>query len=528
MFSRVSYLPNVHGNSHARYSALVQQSSGVVFPAGGDGKRSTLATGRSIFADSVRDSDPDLAQRIEHTKDWHRGYLRPVRDIIAVAAMRPESALSISQHGLESAHRRLRFQRDGIETSLGDALLNYREPVFASVTVHGTSSREMDFSVPYAGKRLFGDALRRQIDTWVSDGIAEPSFATAIHMVLDHPEWLDLSDMNVAVLGAGAEMAPTRQLLRWGAHVHAIDLPRPEIWSGLIDIVRRTAGTMRIPIRRSADGTPPFVVEGRVHPDDDQQIAQHAGANLIAHMPEVRTWLDEINAPFVLGNYAYADGAQHALLSVAADVIAADLLANRNDITLAFLATPTDAFMVPPAAVAESRRRWRSRGLSGILQAPLRVARQFEPNYPPDTPTAYGINDSLVAQQGPNYVLAKRLQRWRALTARNSGTRVSLNIAPATRTKSVIKNRALAAAYAGASRFGVEVFEPGTSRALMAALLVHDLRNPSAVSNPEIALSNPMDLFAAAANHGGLWRTAYEPRSVLGIAAVLGMFNSRA
>ena len=86
-----------------------------------------------------------------------------------------------------------------------------------------------------------------------------------------------------------------------------------------------------------------------------------------------------------------------------------------------------------------------------------------------------GINDSLVPQQGPNYALAKRLQRWRATVARQQGTTVSMNVAPPTRTKSVVKNRALAAAYAGAHRFGVEVFEPSTSNVLMAALLVHDL-----------------------------------------------------
>lgn len=506
----------------------MQQSPGVVFPAGGDGKRSTLATGRSIFADSVREADPALAERIEHTKDWHRGYLRPVRDVIAVAATGSPAALSISTRGLDSAHRRMRFTRLGVESSLAEALLNDRAPGFASVTVHGASPRESDFSVPYRGRRLFGSDLRRQIDSWVTSGIAEPSFSAALHTLLDHPEWLDLADLDFVILGAGAEMAPTRHLLRWGAHVHAVDLPRPEIWANLIDVVRRTAGSMRLPIGLSAEGAPPFVVDGRVHPDDDSNIAQHAGADLVTQMPELRTWIAEIQAPFILGNYAYADGAQHVLLSVAADAIAGDLLSNRTDISLAFLATPTDAFMVPAAAVAESRRRWRARGIGGVLQTPLRMLGQFEPNYPPDTPAAYGINDSLVPQQGPNYALAKRLQRWRAIAARQAGVRVSLNIAPATRTQSVVKNRALAAAYAGASRFGVEVFEPATSRALMAGLLVHDLRNPIAAANPSVPLSNPMDLFAAAANHGGLWRTAYEPRSVLGIAAVLGMFNSRA
>ena len=48
--------------------------------------------------------------------------------------------------------------------------------------------------------------------------------------------------------------------------------------------------------------------------------------------------------------------------------------------------------------------------------------------------------------------------------ARRDGATVSINIAPLTRTRSVLKNRALAAAYAGAHRFGVEVFEPATTR----------------------------------------------------------------
>jgi hypothetical protein len=234
----------------------------------------------------------------------------------------------------------------------------------------------------------------------------------------------------------------------------------------------------------------------------------------------------------VLGSYAYADGAVHVLLSMASDAIVVDLQSRRDDLTLAFLATPTDVFMVPMAAVEESRRRWGDRGLSGMLQSPLRLVRQFEPNYTrdyvSDDGTMFGINDSLVPQQGPNYALAKRLQRWRALVARASGTPVSLNLAPATRTQSVVKNRVLSAAYAGAGRFGVEVFEPATSTTLMAALLVHDIRNPSAAANPATVLTNPMDLYVQGANHGGLWRTPYSPRSVLGFAAVLGMFEARA
>ena len=98
---------------------------------------------------------------------------------------------------------------------------------------------------------------------------------------------------------------------------------------------------------------------------------------------------------------------------------------------------------------------------------------------------------------------------------------VSFKIAPPTRTRSVVKNRALAAAYAGSHRFGVEVFEPGTANTLMAALLVHDLT----VGSPR--QDHPWQDEAYAAAHGGLWRAAYDPRSALGLAALLGAASAR-
>jgi hypothetical protein len=98
---------------------------------------------------------------------------------------------------------------------------------------------------------------------------------------------------------------------------------------------------------------------------------------------------------------------------------------------------------------------------------------------------------------------------------------VSLNVAPPTRTRSVLKNGALRAAYAGAHRFGVEVFDPATTRVLMAALLVHDLRAGVAPA------AHPWQDEARAAAHGGLWRIAYAPRSALTLAAGLGYLSPR-
>ena len=498
---------------------------------GADGRLSTTAAGRAIFADAVRASDPQLAAQIEHTDDWRSAYVGAVREIVRVAAHRPEAALSVASAGIASIHRRFTFERDGKVAPLDDAMTQFTSPGFGSVSIHGRQLRQQEVSVPFQGRRLFGDELRRTIDTWVSQGLAEPSFGAAMHTLMDNPDWLDCSDLHFAIIGAGAEMGPTRSLLRLGANIHAIDLPSPATWQRLIEITRHTAGKLRIPIALDVHGTPPIVVGGMVHPDDDERVAAHAGADLIASAPELRTWIAEIQGPLVLGNYAYADGATHVLLSVAADAIVASLLRHRQDIALAYLATPTDHFPVPMEVVDESRRRWNTRGLTGLLQAPLRLAGQFEPNYPTtyvdESGREFGINDSVITQQGPNYILAKRLQRWRAIDAHNAGLTVSLNVAPATKTRSVLKSKALAAGYAGAGRFGIEVFEPATSSAIMAALLVHDLRNPEAAAHPHTKLTNPMDMYAQGALHGGLWRAAYAPRSVLGMAAVLGLLESR-
>src|SRR5262249_2661612 len=148
-----------------------------------------------------------------------------------------------------------------------------------------------------------------------------------------------------------------------------------------------------------------------------------------------------------------------------------------DDVGLAFLATPTDVFAVPAEAVAQSAAAHEARPLAVKLASrPLRTlsgGRLLRRAYVPGAHPR--IRDRLLPEQGPTQALAKRLQRWRATVARDAGSTVSLNVAPPTRTKSVVKNRALAAAYAGAHRFGAEIFEPDTTRVLMAALLVHDL-----------------------------------------------------
>jgi hypothetical protein len=462
--------------------------------------------GRAVIADALRPVDPTGARAAEQETNWRAGYLTHVRRTVEAGLASREAALQIAGAGLDSLHARMQVAGPDGEQDLGILRTAPAARQLRTVEVRGEAEAERELSVPYRGQRLRGDDLHRRLVAWVDAGVIEPSCADAVRTVADHPEWLAVPDRTVAVLGAGAEMGPLTALLRWGARVAAVDLPRPALWQRVLDTGRRGAGTLLVPVGATGD------------------TATDAGADLIAEVPEVADWIAGLPGALVLGNYVYADGATNVRVSVAVDALTLRLADVRPDLALAFLATPTDVFAVPREAVdfsvaAYAQRSPRAKLLGRPLRA-LSAGRLLRRNYVPGADP--GINDSLVPQQGPNYALAKRLQRWRAATARSAGSTVSMNVAPPTRTRSVVKNRALAAAYAGAHRFGVEVFEPATSNVLMAALLVHDLHTGG---GPEQA--HPWQDEAHAAAHGGLWRSAYAPRSALGLAAVLGLGAAR-
>jgi hypothetical protein len=486
-----------------------EQQHGVVFPRGADGRRSTAALGRRVVADALRGVDSAGARAAEQETNWRTGYLVHFRRLVEAGLDSAEAAVAVAEQGLDSLHGGMVVRVDGQDVPIDAWTKEEPGRRFDTAEVSGTSEPETELSLPFHGERLRGDALRRRVDTWVADGIVEPTVSDVVGLLLDNPGWLRLDGHTVAVLGAGAEMGPLTALLRWGATVAAVDLPRPALWERLLETARHGAGTLLLPTLGGAAPDPAT-----------------AGADLLADAPAVADWLTRRPEAtrLVLGNYVYADGATNVRVSMAVDALALRLTERRPDTALAFLATPTDVFAVPGDAVRQSADAYAHRSRAAkLVGRPLRAVsagrllrRAYVPGADP------GVNDSLVPQQGPNYALAKRLQRWRAVSARHGGALVSMNVAPPTRTRSVVKNRALAAAYAGAHRFGVEVFEPATSNVLMAALLVHDLHTGGGPRH-----DHPWRDEAYAAAHGGLWRTPYAPRSALGLAALLGYGAAR-
>ena len=487
--------------------------NGVQFSSS-DGRRSSTAAGRAIFVEAVSHVDPDLATRIAGTKDWRKGYLEPVRHVVESGVPSSKDALRIATDGLHALRDQLVFVDDGEELSLSGAFRTLGEDPMHTTVVEGKGTAVTELKVPYRGSELGGDDLLVQLERWAQAGVLERSALEALELVVRNPEWLDLSDHTFALLGASSQMGPLELLAQWRANVVAVDLPRENLWETILKLVSRGAGKVHIP------SSAPI--------RNDEDISEAAGADLLLDAPRVARWIAGFDGPLTIGNYVYADGARFVRLAGAVDALIASILDTRDDVSLAYLATPTDVFAVPAdvveAAASNRSGRW---SVAGRVIRPVTAGKTFAANYSDtledEDGNTWGIADSLVPIQGPNYALAKSLQRWRALVARDEGVVSSANVAPSTRTLSVVKNRMLAAAYKGAGAFGIEIFEPPTSRAIMAALLVHDLRNPQAVARPSTEVDHPYRLFADGAVHGGLWRLAYEPRSILPLALLLGL-----
>ncbi len=480
---------------------------GVVFPLDDSGKRGSLATNQAIWADSVREVDPNLAARIDASTAWRKEYAQYVHEITELCSTSRANAIAIARAGLAAARSRISYEREGTVTPLDDLATVKPAFKFGTETIVGSGEPVVDLIVPHKGQQLAGDPLRRQLGDWVHRGIIEPSAAIALNQVMDNPDWLRLEGRRVAVLGAGAQTSPLPTLTSWGAEVVAVDLPRKDLWERVITTCNDGASTVHIPIQPNTKGS----------------VASRAGADVIADVPELLQWLSGFaEKPLVLGVYIYADGALHVQATLAADALGTSLTSVGADITMAYAGTPSDCFLVAPDVVNDSNERRRSR-LWRSIELPLRtlsLGKLYAPAYNEMLESAdgeeMGIVDAIVAQQGPNYSLAKRLQRWRSEVAWEDGQGASFNVAPPTWTVSVTKNKVLAAGYYGARSAGLEVFTPETMSVLMTALLVHDLFVPAPDEHPELGLTR-------AGIHGGYWRVPHDIRTTLLYTGIVGI-----
>lgn len=217
-----------------------------------------------------------MASRVRATQDWRKGYVRPTRDLVAVGGRSAAHAFAVSDAGLRFLTDRFRYVHDGAEHPLAEACS--LPGSLATHTVTGAGTRPAGLVVPYRGRHVEGSDLRRQVRRWVADDVAEPSLATAIDSAIDRPEWFDLRDVQVLLLGAGAELGTLRALLGWGATVLAVDLPRPDTWRRILAAGAGTPGVLHVPVPPDA---------GLASDADLRDVAQVAGADLLTQLP---TW----------------------------------------------------------------------------------------------------------------------------------------------------------------------------------------------------------------------------------------------
>ena len=130
-------------------------------------------------------------------------------------------------------------------TSFNNAMAGMATNAYKMGFVQGTDPKQNNvLEVPYNIKNLLGQALKDQVDEWVSYGTIEECAGMAIKNCIDKPGYLDLSDQYFLLLGAGSAMGPFLVLMALGA-----DLDRPNIWNRLITFAQQSPGTITSPLK---------------------------------------------------------------------------------------------------------------------------------------------------------------------------------------------------------------------------------------------------------------------------------------
>lgn len=393
---------------------------------------------------------------------------------------------------------KLFYQRGDTLEPLREHLVQPMEPVRAEV-VGGRGAPRAHIEIPWRQETFRGETgvvelARRMREGHLLTDDAQRALAWKAERVGDG---LDLRGERFAMLGAGAELAPTELLLAAGADVLWVDrAPPPE---------RLMQGDFA----------------GRLH--------AIGASDLLADPRRVRqAIIDFANAgPVHLGLYAYAPGKGRELrLAAVMDAIAKSLPAGTAR-SVAMLVSPTTPGEVQPedreAAIAKRERAsvWKK----ALERAGLLPAGAHE------TVGDATVSRTVVSLQGAAYQAAQYLAKMMSaevLVADGIGGQpvtVSANVAGITATRSLL-HPLFQAAFLGAPRFGIEIYEPATTRMVSGLMTLHDVLNPRAPGAAQRADEPAHERArrtAAQAIHGGARALPWIFEPTIRVAAVLGL-----
>lgn len=290
-----------------------------------------------------------------------------------------------------------------------------------------------------------------------------------------------------------------------------------------MQLAKNTCGKLVFPMGEANEST------------DISSLCKSAGADVLTQTPEIANWLVETcpTAAIHIGCYIYLDGQDFVRAAVAMDAIVQAVSARRTSSTgIAFLETPSHCHVVPQQCEFFSKKYareapwWQSLlKLVGILK-PLKF-KALECDFKVEGKPACVLN-ALVGVQGPNYAMAKLIQRWRICAHKLGGQSVSVNVAPPAATNSVMHVKKVAFALKNVHHFRPNIlFKPETVRLIMALLLVKDVQDAKSLSNPNVK-AHPLALVADQAWHGGNWTCAYSGDSAGVGAYIVGLIKKNA
>jgi len=445
--------------------------TGVAFPRDAKGKRTTTRAGKEVWAAAALALESlegrALAQDILLEKDWRHRY---PKHLTALAELQStvERAMCVAsaRAGLAALHDHFEFvveEGEDDETSrpLADAM---REAVTDGRTYLRTA-RIGRVAVSRSPPPAASEALLASARAWAADGAIERDVVDALERANAHAtEWASerglFKDVVFVLLGGTSELCPLIPLLERGATVACVARGEAGIKSAAaIATASECGGTLLFPIK-------PKPWEADLRFDESKAVSWReawdegrAGADLIADAPALAAWLCALEPKkrLVIGSYAYLDGEAHVRASLASDAVAAAVLDKRPDTALAYLTSPGTAFPIPKSAWDDSKARHERENWTWWHQPLWLFTGGFKPNCRPpakrekklrvidedaevDDASAemhedVHVHDGHLVLQGPNYALAKTLQNWRAIVARDDGHCVSANVAPASRTK---------------------------------------------------------------------------------------------
>jgi hypothetical protein len=401
--------------------------------------------------------------------------------------------LKIAQHLVESARARVVWRVDDQDLPLKQLFDTPGDPL-ALQAVQATPATGWSPSLIYRGKRWPAEALADYAGHLVSRNMITPAAGTALTW-LHHNALTDgalrLDGRKIVVLGANAEMAPTRSWLEAGASVLWLDVAAP----------------------------PPEWTDPKNPIGDLHWCA--AGADLLRQPTEILSTIRAFAGRDLvdLALYAYAPGQAREMRLTASmsEIVNALPQALINSITMLVSPTTPTQLGTQDLDLMQARRNKRPGWEAALDQLGLLGgwgSEQYQ---------SAATTRTVVDIQGASYQAAQYLGKiltaecWANLGQPESDEpkplRVSANTAAITRTRS-LDHPVFAAAFGGAAALGVETFTPRQSRQVNGLLAVHDWLHPAMPVPGQIRV------------HGGIHTLPYPLSSALKVAAAIGFARS--